>query len=280
MTATIPSTWPSDKLDQNNIIAEIELALIELEILVNVPTIHSETEPTLDELKTVIERDFGLAATLPDYTKVMWWKPTASGVENVLMRIADLPSGGSSGAVFHLVPEMPVFAEVLDYNVLDADTASFQSTGLSLDYEYLIVISTTRSTQAVDLYNAAIRWDDVSSALYNAQILKITRAAVTGANVDGATSTRFQNAGTTLDERSWARNLVILRDYADVVVGRTGLQYSLCGSLAGLTERSALFRGIPVLVTNEIEIIDWEAGSGNWLAGSRFLVIGLGKTGV
>lgn len=274
--ATIPSSWPSSKLDQNNTILQIETALAELEILSNVPTVHKETEPVAADLEAAIEN-----SAIPEFVRFAWYKPSTGGVENVLARVQDIPGGLASDTIYQLCPTMPVFAEVIYHDVLDSDTAVFTPSGFSQDYEYLIIIMTTRSTQAVDYYEAQLQWNNDAGADYNEQDLTIERVAgVSAGDLDGVTYHRTRNIGTTANSRTWARNLFIIRDYNTGNVVMPGFVYTILGSLAGLTDRHVQYKAMVTQIANPFTSIEFEAGAGNWLAGSQFLILGLGKAGV
>lgn len=161
-------------------------------------------------------------------------------------------------------------------SVLGADASNFDIQNIPATYKHLQIIGSLRGTGAVVFENSLIRFNNDSAANYDWARAAANADTASASTTVGDTSIVGRNTGASATAGRFAGWNLWIPDYAGTVANKTLIgQIALFGDNTEANEvmdsTSGGWRS-----TSAISRITISPGSGNWLAGSRISLYGLG----
>lgn len=166
--------------------------------------------------------------------------------------------------------------QVVGESELSVAAASIDLTGIRQSYRTLLLVATLRGDTVAEQIETRLRFNGDASAVYNTELGSANAAALTAAEVLGATQARIANAVAANALANMFGGLIaVIPDYTET--DRFKTVFSLGGSpVTNATTKTLVHWTFSVWrSTDAIIQITLLPNAGNYIAGSRATVFGL-----
>lgn len=176
-------------------------------------------------------------------------------------------------------PIYPTGLVVISDIVLQADTASFDISDIPGTYKHLMLMADLRSTESATFSEIQLRFNNDSGGNYEWHYKYLQSNDGSGTTDGGTSATSLgvgQADGATADANKSGALNVYIPNYAGTAFYKNFQSESAHGRTTAVGQRVRIIGQGVWKNTTAVTRVTLLPGSGNWLAGSRLTVYGLG----